>query len=492
MSAKTPSPRAVLAVASECAPLVKTGGLADVVGALPLAMAAQGWAIRTLIPGYKAVLGALERPRLVLDLPDLLGQPARLLAARVAGLDLLVLDAPGLYRRDGSPYLDASGDDWPDNDLRFGALCKAAAQVAAQGLDGWMPELVHLHDWQAGLTPVYMRAAGAMQPTVLTIHNIAFHGLTSAERLRALDLPEAGFTLDGFEYYGHVSALKAGLTGARAITTVSPTYARELATESFGMGLDGVIRTRARDLSGILNGIDTEAWNPAHDPAIRPYTTPGGKAANARTLRAAFALAKTGGPLCAVVSRLSDQKGLDLLLRALPALIARGAQLVLLGSGERALENAWLSAAAQAPGQISVRIGYDEALSHRIYAGADAVLVPSRFEPCGLTQLYALRYGAVPVVARTGGLADTVIHANAAALAAGCATGLVHDPGDAAALAQALGALCDLWQDRPSFRHLQRNAMKHPVGWHASAPRYGALYARLADAARTTPEDNPE
>ena len=473
--------RHVLAVASECAPLAKTGGLADVVGALPAALAPQGWAIRTLIPGYRGVMAALKRPRVVAEWPDLLGQPARLLAAMVAGLDLLVLDVPALFDRAGTPYLDSTGNDWPDNDLRFAALCRAAALIAAEGVKGWQPEVVHLHDWQAGLTPVYMQALGARQPTILTIHNVAFHGLTAADRLGALELPESRFTLDGFEYYGHISALKAGLTSARVITTVSPTYAQELTTEEFGMGLEGVIRLRARDMLGILNGIDTAAWDPAVDPAIKPFTTPTGKSANTRALRAEFGLAPSTGPLAVVVSRMSDQKGLDLLLAALPTLTACGGQLALLGSGDRRLENAWLNAAAAHPRRVAVRIGYDEALSHRMYAGADAVLVPSRFEPCGLTQMYGLRYGAVPVVARTGGLADTVIHANAAALAVGCATGISHRPDSIPALRGALANLCALWQDRPTFQRLQRNAMKHPVGWQASAPVYAALYARLAD-----------
>jgi starch synthase len=478
------SQRAVLAVASECAPLVKTGGLADVVGALPGALAAQGWAIRTLLPGYPGVMAALGGRQVVADWPDLLGHRARLLAGKAVGLALLVLDCPALYDRPGGPYLGPEGREWPDNDLRFAALCQAAARVAGGAAGGWRPEVVQLHDWQAGLVPVYLQAAGLAVPTVLTIHNMAFHGLTGRGRMAALGLPAEGFTLEGFEYWGHVSALKAGLTGATALTTVSPTYARELALPEFGMGLEGVIAARAGDLAGILNGIDTMLWDPAADPHITPFRAPAGKEPNARALRAAFGLVPGTGPLAAVVSRLSDQKGLDLLLAALPGFIARGGQLALLGSGERLLENAFLAAAARHPGQVGVRVGYDEALSHLIYAGADAILVPSRFEPCGLTQLYALRYGALPVVARTGGLADTVIHANAAALAASCATGIVHAPGDAAALAQALADLCTLHADRAAFRRVQKNAMHHPVGWEASAPRYAALYARLADGGR--------
>ncbi|MCC5999780.1 MAG: glycogen synthase GlgA [Pararhodobacter sp.] len=481
MSAAAASGRPALAVASECAPLVKTGGLADVVGALPAALATQGWALRTLLPGYPAVMAAARRARQVAGFDDLLGTPARVLACSHAGLELLVLDAPALFDRPGGPYLGPDGRDWPDNDRRFAALCLAAAQLADQGIGAWRPQVLHLHDWQAGLTPAYLRARGSTLPCLMSIHNIAFHGLTPATRLAALALPPEGFTIDGFEFYGHVSALKAGLTGAQAIATVSPGYARELLTPAFGMGLEGVLQARAPDLHGILNGIDTNLWNPATDAAITPYTSPAGKAANRARLVDDFGLVPGDGPLAVVVSRLSAQKGLDLLLDALPGYLARGGRLALLGSGERALENAWLAAGAASPGQLGVRIGYDQALSHRMYAGADAVLVPSRFEPCGLTQLYALRYGALPVVARTGGLADTVIHANEAALAAGVATGIVHDAESIPALAQALGQLCQLWQDRRVFRQMQRNAMKHPVGWQASAPRYAALYAALSD-----------
>ena len=472
----------VLQVASEIAPLVKTGGLADVVGALPGALAPLGWQMDSLVPGYPAVMAALTGAQVLAEWPDLLGHPARLVAGQAAGLSLIALDIPKLYQRAGGPYLNPEGRDWPDNDLRFAALCMAAARIAG-GDGGPVPDLLHLHDWQAGLTPVYMAALGARQPTVMTIHNIAFHGLTGGERLKALALPEAGFTLDGFEYYGHISALKAALVGASALTTVSPTYAQELTTPEFGMGLDGVIRARAGVLTGILNGVDTQVWNPATDAAIRPYATPAGKGANRRLLRREFGLRAQPGPLCIVVSRLSDQKGLDLLLQALPALTEGGGQLALLGSGDRRLENAWLDAAA-GHADISVRIGYDEGLAHRMFAGGDAVLVPSRFEPCGLTQLYGLRYGTLPVVARTGGLADTVIHANEAALMAGVATGITHQPGDPSALAHALAQLCTLWADRPTRARLQRNAMKHPVGWEASAPRYAALYNSLTPEAK--------
>ena len=465
----------VLAVASECVPLVKTGGLADVTGALPRAMSGTGWSLRTLLPGYRPVMAHCANAREVLTLDTLCGASARLLALRHAGLDLLVLDAPHLYDRDGSPYLDAGGNDWSDNDLRFAALAQTAARIAGGALEGWVPHLLHLHDWQAALVPEYLAAEGTRVPVVLTIHNIAFHGLTAPDRIGALGLDPARFIPDGYEYYGHVSALKAGLQGADRITTVSPTYARELTTPEFGMGLDGVIRARAGVLTGILNGIDTRVWNPRKDPHVRRYQTPRGKAANRKRLRAEFGLPAAPGPLVVVISRLTTQKGLDLLLDALPAFTAAGGQLALLGSGDRALENAWLQAARDSDA-VAVRIGYDETLAHRMFAGGDAVLVPSRFEPCGLTQLYALRYGAVPVVARTGGLADTVIHANDAALRAGTATGLVHAPDDAEALATALTDLCLLHAQSERWSLIQANGMKHPVGWEVSSAQYAALY----------------
>ncbi|MGY6412111.1 MAG: glycogen synthase GlgA [Alkalilacustris sp.] len=474
--------RGVLAVASECAPLVKTGGLADVVGALPGVLAPLGWGVRVLLPGYPSVLRAIGAVEVVATEEALFGGPARVVSARAGGLELLVLEAPHLFDRPGTPYLDGEGRDWADNDLRFAALSWVAGRIAAGMLGDWVPEVLHLHDWQAALAAVYAREMGARAGVLLTVHNIAFHGLTPGARRVALRLPEAGFHPDGYEFFGHVSALKAGLVWADRISTVSPTYAHELTSPAFGMGLDGVIRARAGVLSGILNGVDTAVWDPATDPHIRPFRTPRGKGANRARLLASFGLEDGGGPLCVVVSRMTEQKGLDLLLQALPALTARGGRLAMLGTGDRALENAWLQVAGRNPG-VAVRIGYDEALAHRMFAGADAVLVPSRFEPCGLTQMYGLRYGAVPVVGMTGGLADTVIHASEAALRAGVATGLQVFPVEAHALAHALGRLCDLHAQPAVWAMLQRNAMRAPVGWEASAPRYAALYEELAEGA---------
>lgn len=461
----------VLSVASECAPLVKTGGLADVVGALPAAMAAMGDDLRTLIPGYPSVVAKMGGAKPVAEFDDLFGGPAQILGSA----NMLILHAPHLFDRPGGPYVDASGTDWPDNPQRFAALSYAAAHIAANGVGDWQPEVVHGHDWQAGLVPEYLATLQTNVPFVFTIHNVAFHGNTRGDQVEALQLYPGRFRAEHYEFWGQISALKAGLMGAAQITTVSQTYAEELMTPQFGMGMDGVLRHRRRDLVGIVNGIDTDVWNPATDPLIKPYTTLKGKAANKTALRAEFGLGKASGPLCVLVSRLTDQKGIDLLLDAVHVLLDRGGQVAVLGSGDPSLEVALLEKAAAEP-NLAVKIGYDEALSHRMMAGGDCILVPSRFEPCGLTQLYGLRYGTLPLVALTGGLADTVINASPAALARNVATGVQFFPITAEALANAFTRLCDIYGDRKVWTAMQRNAMKQPVGWDTSAAAYHALY----------------
>lgn len=431
-----------------------------------------------MLPGYRAVLGRIGRSKTVKTIKDVFGGPAKLKACTVAGLDLLILDAPHLYDRDGGIYVDDTGQDWSDNPERFAAMCQVAAGIAHKGVDGWSPDIVHGHDWQAGLTPEYMKSLGTEVPFVFTVHNIAFHGNTSAEKLDALSLDPTRFNADHFEFWGQISALKAALMGAAKITTVSQTYAEELLTPEFGIGMDGVLRHRKADLTGIVNGIDAAIWNPATDPEIQTYTAPTGKAANKAALQQSFGLATSDGPLCVLVSRLTEQKGIDLLLGALPELLAQGGQLALLGSGDPQLEVA-LSEAAAAHPNVAVRIGYDEALSHQMIAAGDAILVPSRFEPCGLTQLYGLRYGTLPLVALTGGLADTVINASPAALTAGTATGLQFFPVTTQSLANAFMRLCDLYRQPKLWRKMQRNAMKQPVGWTASAAQYSAIYEGL-------------
>lgn len=472
----------VLFVASECVPLVKTGGLADVVGALPKALAAKGVDVRVLLPGYDGVMQRVGGGERVWRSDDLFGKRAGMRRADVDGLDVMALECPEFYGRDGL-YVTADGKDWPDNPVRFAALSWAAAETARDGLDdGWRPDVVHVHDWQAALTPLYLEDWGGRVPTVLTIHNMSFQGVCDAALRADLRLPEAGFTAQGYEFYGRINVLKAGLIHADVVTTVSPTYARELESAEFGWGLEGVLAARPERAMGILNGIDTGVWNPEADPAVTTFSARamGGRRASHAALQEVFSLdPRRPGPLFGVVSRLTDQKGLDLLLGVLPEMLRAGGSLVLLGAGDRRLEEAFASAARDHAGAVGVRIGYDEALAHRIYAGADAVVVPSRFEPCGLTQLYAMRYGALPVVARTGGLADTIIDANAAALSAGVATGFQFDPGSREAFANAIAKVFAVFGERTVWRRMQRNAMKHPVGWDGPAERYVELYARL-------------
>ncbi len=470
----------ILSVTSECAPLIKTGGLADVAGALPLALADLGCDMRTILPGYRAIMDRLGKTKQAAGFKDLFGGPAKLLSCCVQGLELFVLDAPHLFDRDGGIYVDATGQDWPDNPERFAALCRAAAEIA-KGAAGWKPDVVHGHDWQAGLTPEYMQKLGTDVPFVFTVHNIAFHGNCAADRLDRLELDPNRFTVDHFEFWGQISALKAGLMGASKINTVSRTYAEELLTPAFGMGMDGVLHNRKSDLIGIVNGIDDATWNPATDPNIKPYTTPRGKAANKKALQKLFELGPSDGPLFVLVSRLTDQKGIDLLLEALPELLSQGGQLALLGSGDPRLEVALLEAAAQ-NNNVGVKIGYDEALSHKLVAGGDVILVPSRFEPCGLTQLYGLRYGTLPLVALTGGLADTVINASPAALSKGVATGVQFFPVTAAALSNAITHMHGLYRTPKTWQAMQRNAMKQQVGWEHSATAYRDIYAAVTAA----------
>ena len=484
---------AVLSVASEAYPLVKTGGLGDVVGALPLALGAEGIGVRTLIPAYPAVLkAAAEAGAVAHALPTGVagqaGGEGRILAFTAHGLDWLALDLPHLFDRPGAPYLGPDGRDWPDNPLRFAALSRAAAEIARQGVGGWQPDLVHAHDWQAGLTPAYLTYAdGPTPPSVFTVHNLAFAGKVPLALRSALHLPPHAATVDGLEFYGTLSLLKAGLQFASRVTTVSPSYAAEICTPEGGMGFDGLLRARGGDLSGVLNGIDTLAWNPRADSAL---ATPFGAASlaeregNRAALRARFGLtARPEALLFGVVSRLTWQKGLDLLLEVLPDLLDTGAQLAVLGAGDRALEDGFRDAARAYPGQISVVIGYDEPLAHLLQGGCDALLVPSRFEPCGLTQLCALRYGAVPVVARVGGLADTIIDANPAALASCAATGVQFAPITPQALAQAIRRTAQLFAQKEVWSQIQASGMATDVSWRCPARHYAALYRGLVKAA---------
>ncbi|MEY1554473.1 glycogen synthase GlgA [Yoonia sp. R2331] len=470
----------VLSVASEVVPFIKTGGLADVAGALPAALADHGWDMRTLMPGYRGLIKKTKARHVLWSSDDLFGGPATVKTGALDGQSVMLLDAPHLYDRAGGPYGDP--DDFKDNALRFAALSWAAAQIAQHGLtDGWTPDVLNAHDWQAGFAPAYLRFAGSSVKTVMTVHNIAFQGNASAAMLGQLMLPFDQFNTECLEYWGHLSSLKAGLVTADAITTVSPTYAAELMRPEFGMGLDGVIANRAADLHGILNGVDDTVWNPQTDPEAKPYTAKSltGKAANRKALMAEFGLKGIKGPLAIIVSRLTEQKGIDLLAGTIPAFIAGGGGLAVLGSGAAYLEEQLKDLAMAHPGKVGLRIGYDEALSHRMFAGGDAVLVPSRFEPCGLTQLYGLRYGTIPVVAATGGLADTVIDANPMAVADKVATGIQFHPVDQIAFAHALQRLLALHAEKSLWRVMQKRGMTQALGWATSSGKYAKLYESL-------------
>jgi starch synthase len=473
----------VLSVASEVYPLVKTGGLADVAGALPGALAAQGVEVRTLVPGYPAVLSHLGKAKPLRRYDALFGASAAVLAAKLGELDLLVLDAPDFFAREGGPYGDSAGGEWPDNWKRFAALSRAGADIAAEGVKGWRPDLVHAHDWQGAMTAAYMRFGPAHAvPSVVTIHNLAFQGRFGADVFPQLGLPPEAWGVDGVEYYGGTGYLKAGLVSADAITTVSPTYADEIRSPVHGMGLDGLINGRSDRLHGILNGVDTAIWDPAADPLIaRPFSARalGGRSASRRALEAQFGLERDDAPIFIIVSRLTWQKGMDMVMDAIDHLVGLGGKLALLGSGDHVLEGAFLAAADRHRGRVGARIGYDEPLSHLMQAGGDAILIPSRFEPCGLTQLYGLRYGCVPVVARVGGLADTVIDANEAAVGAGVATGIVFPPSDPLALHGAIARAIRLHAQRPTWQAMQRAGMHADFSWTRSAARYAALFHAL-------------
>jgi starch synthase len=483
------NPVSVLSVASEIFPIIKTGGLADVVGALPIALRAEGIEARTLVPGYPAVTRALQTAEEVLDLPNFHGGPARVLSGSCAGIDLFVLDAAHLFARPGNPYSSPDGADWPDNAIRFAALGRVAADIGQGSIPAFVPDIVHAHDWQAGLTHAYLQYSDQPRPgTVMTVHNLAYQGQFPRELLSELGLPPESFNIDGVEYYGSIGYLKAGLRFADRITTVSPTYALEIQRPDEGMGLDGLLRGRSDLLSGILNGIDISVWNPATDPhiasrfdAVRLQD----RALNKAALQQRLGLrAAPDAFLLGVISRMSWQKGLDLLLETLPVLRGEPIQIAVLGNGDLELQNRYRAAAEADPDRIGVWVGYDESLAHLIQAGADALVVPSRFEPCGLTQLCALRYGAVPIVSRVGGLADTVVDAGELPIAGEAATGITFGPVTTENLAAAIRRAHALFRKGDVWPELQHNGMAVDVSWRNRASRYAELYREIVTARR--------
>lgn len=481
----------VLFASSEVFPLIKTGGLADVSGALPAALAAAGADVRILLPGYPEAMDKADGKRQVGPLGDPYGSgEASLVSAKLpgSGVPVWLLDCPALFDRPGGPYQNPTGHDWPDNDLRFGLLSWATARLCTDASPvKWRPQVMHANDWQTGLAPAYLHDWNPVgRPgTVFTVHNIAYQGQFAAATVARLGFPPEMYAIDGFEYYNQLSFLKAGLFYSDKLTTVSPRYAKEVQTAAYGCGIEGLLAQRAADLTGILNGADYGVWNPATDALIPHRYSPtdlDAKAKNKAALQAELGLAVDADvPLMVIVSRLNDHKGMDLVLAVLPAILKLGAQLAVVGSGDHSLEEAFTGAAAMLPRQVAVRLGYSEELAHKLMAGGDILLMPSRFEPCGLTQFYAFRYGTVPVAHATGGLADTVMDTTYDTLMTGTATGFAFEHLNAGAFQWAVERAVALFAQKPQWRKIQAACLRQDFGWEQAAGHYLDLYRKLTN-----------
>lgn len=483
------APTRILFVTSEIFPLIKTGGLADISGSLPLALRNLGLDVRVLLPGYSAVLDQLPGARTLADVSPLAGDAgtARVLGATMPGSDLplLVLDCPALYNRPGGPYMSPQGTDWPDNVLRFGLLCQVGALLSSAATPlKWEPDVVHCNDWQSGLIPALLHHGRSPRAgSVMSIHNLMFQGNFDPRWVPALGLPAESFAMRGVEFYGHFSFLKAGVYYADKITTVSETYAAEIQTPEFGYGMQGLLHGRRADLYGIVNGIGDD-WNPVLDEHLhQPYDRAAlhKKALNKLQLQHELGLQTASTvPLLCVVSRLTHQKGIDLIADCAHDLLRCGVQLAILGSGEARYEQRLLEFARSRPGLMSVTLGYNEALAHRMIAGGDIFLMPSRFEPCGLSQMYAMAYGTPPVVRLTGGLADTVTDSNDATLRDGTATGFVFIRETAADFMLAVERALAHYQKEDVWRTIQQNGMGRDFGWQKAAKLYVDVYRAAA------------
>ena len=472
-----------LFVTSELAGLAKAGGLGDVSAGLPLALRQRGIDIRLLMPAYQDVIAKLGSIDWLDELPGRGGiPPARIGQTRLPdGMTLYLVAAPALFDRRGTPYCTPEGADWGDNHLRFARLSLAAADIAAgRGGLGWTPDIVHANDWPGGLAPAYMRWDGTKTPTVLTIHNIAYQGNFDASQRHTLAIPDAAFDINGVEFHGRVSFLKAGGFYASHVTTVSPTYASEITTETQGAGLHGLMETRAArgQLSGIVNGIDA-SWDPGSDPHLPHHFDPddlGGKHANADAVRTGLCLRPSEGPLFGIVSRLVHQKGLDLVAEAANDIVDNGGQIVVLGLGDPEIEHMLNRTSRRHRDDIGVLIGFNEPMARRIVAASDFTLMPSRFEPCGLTQMQAQRYGALPIAHATGGLADTIDDGT---------TGFLFATPSSDALMAACRRAFNAFDNQGQFDDMRRAAMARCFSWAGAATQYEALYRRLVPSSLT-------
>lgn len=481
----------LLFVSPEIFPLSKTGGLGDVSSALPAALAELGVDVRLMMPGYPKALATARKLKVVAPLGR--GHRGRLLLGETpdSGLPVYLVDAPEFYVRPGGPYQDADGIDWPDNAERFGLLCRMAVAAACGRADPrWTAEIVHANDWPTGLVPYLIRQLppDKRPATAFTIHNLAFQGLFPAEAMDLLGLPPLDFSPDGLEFYGHLSFLKAGIRYSDKVTTVSPGYAREIVTPEYGAGFEGIIRSRAADLVGIINGADVNVWDPSADVCLAATYSPAdmsGKLECRQQLRQELDLASdsptlgTQAPIVASMSRLTDQKMADMVAAAVPAIVEAGAQLVLIGEGDQSIETEFARLAAKYPGQVSVFIGYDEAMAHRILGGADMLLAPARFEPCGLTAMYGSLYGTPPIGRRTGGLSHTICDASPLAIRDATATGILFDDVSVDGLLEGVYRALALYRRPLLWRQMQLHGMARDFAWSSSARQYLAMYAGL-------------
>jgi starch synthase len=465
----------VLFVTTEMDDFIRVGGLAAVSAALPRAL--RRWSdVRVLLPGYGEVVEQFTHLEIVGHSPALAEMPACSLGLGSTrdGLPAYVVLCPELYDRPGNPYGDLDGRDWPDNDVRFGRLASVAAHLAAGTLDkNWAADLVHANDWQSALVPAYLAWNAIRIPTILTIHNLAYQGLFSKESLRRIGAPADSFHIDGLEFYDKLSFLKGGLVYASHLTTVSTTYAREITTPELGCGLEGLLRRRsdAAQLTGILNGID-ESWDPRVCAQLAQQFAPGdweGKQANSDYVRHQFGLAVSRGPIFGLVARLVHQKGIDLVLDAADEIIAAGGQIVVTGSGEPEIEKALVEAHRRRPDAIGVNIGFNEGQARRIFAGSDFTLMPSRFEPCGLSQMYAQRFGSLPIGHQTGGLAETITDGE---------TGFLFAQPSAESFLGGIRRAFSAFVAKDRLYSMRRSAMARSFSWDISAACYGALYQK--------------
>jgi starch synthase len=479
-SATTHTPRAphVLYAASEMTPLIKTGGLADVAGSLPPALTDLGCNVRVVLPHYGDLAGFSSTPRL-LQRAYIRGHNIEILETTAAqGQVVWLVACSEFFARSGNPYVGPDGRDWPDNAERFALFADTITWLANESIEwGFRPDVVHLNDWQTALAAALLRRRPEPPATVFSIHNLSYQGIFDHATFMRLGLPAELWSLDAVEFHGSMSFIKAGITFADRITTVSPTYAREIQTAEYGNGLDGLIRHRASVLRGILNGIDSAAWNPATDQFLRARYTSNEltrKLINKRAIQATLGLAPSDAPLFGVVSRLAHQKGIDLILAVLDALVALPAQLVVLGTGDAAFETALRDAVRRHPGRVAFAARLDESLAHQIEAGADIFLMPSRFEPCGLNQMYSQIYGTVPIARRTGGLADTI-----QPVAGRNGTGFLFDEATPDALLEAIRRAVTAFRHRYTWQSIQRNGMSQVFSWQRSAAQYVRLYQEL-------------